>query len=166
LTEVQLSDLLEAQALDYIGRHPIAPLQAGFDNTLRMFELEGSYAWRQSARALDLDLNVARLGVFSLWIVAALALVGVFTRRVRRAPRWLWLVPVLWWLSIVFINVETPRFREPIDPFFIMLAACAVTAAARRLESRLGGAPVGGGRRAPELATDQAQLVEMIERLA
>jgi hypothetical protein len=32
--------------------------------------------------------------------------------------------------------VETPRYRSPVDPFVILLAALAVTAAARRLRHR------------------------------
>ena len=30
------------------------------------------------------------------------------------------------WLTVVLVNAETPRFREPLDPFLILLAAvCA-----------------------------------------
>jgi 4-amino-4-deoxy-L-arabinose transferase-like glycosyltransferase len=163
-TEVQLSNLLEAQALNYIQAHPTAPLQASLDNTLRMFELEGTFGWRASTSALNIHQPWAEIGVYSLYAVCLLAIAGLFTRRVRRAPWWLWLMPVLWWITIVPINVETPRFREPIDPFFILLAACAVSAAVARL--RLRGAPVRGRRRPAELAGDEAQLVQMVERLA
>ena len=31
-------------------------------------------------------------------------------------------------LSVLFINAATPRFREAIDPFLILLAAAALTA--------------------------------------
>jgi hypothetical protein len=71
---------------------------------------------------------------------------------------------VLYALSIVFVNVETPRFREPIDPFLILLGACAVAGALRLVGLRLGGAPVRGGRRAPGMTGD-GQLVEVVERL-
>ena len=37
------------------------------------------------------------------------------------------------YLSVVFLVVETPRYRSPIDPFVILLAALAVTAGTRRL---------------------------------
>ena len=77
-------------------------------------------------------------------------------------------MPILWWLSIVPVNVETPRFREPIDPFFILLAACAIATVVAGLAGRsgLGGTPVRRRRRAPELAGDGAQLVQMVQRLA
>jgi hypothetical protein len=167
-TEVQLSDLLEAQALDYIRAHPLSPLEAAFDNTLRMFELEGTNAWHASAAAISLPISVARVGVYSFYALCVFALAGAFTRRARRAPRWLWAMPLLWWISIVFVNVETPRFREPIDPFFVMLAGCAVSAALGRLAIGLGlrGAPVRRRRRAPQLAGDKAELVQMLKRLA
>ena len=167
LTEVELSNRLEAQAFDYIKAHPLAPIEAGFDNTLRMLELEGTYAWHASADALNLHEPWPTIGVYSLYVVGLLTLVGAFTRRARRAPGWLWALPVLWWLSIVFVNVETPRFREPIDPFFLMLAACAISTALARLGAVLGlsGAPVRRGRRAPELASHDAELVKMVQRL-
>jgi 4-amino-4-deoxy-L-arabinose transferase-like glycosyltransferase len=166
-TEVQLSDRLEAQALDYIKAHPLSPLEASFDNTLRMFELEGTYAWHASAAAVSIPVSVAKIGVISFYVLCLLALAGAFTRPARRAPRWLWAMPLLWWISIAPVNVETPRFREPIDPFFLMLAACAVAAALGRLGGLLGlgGAPVRRRRRPPQLARDEAELVQMGQRL-
>ena len=125
-TEPALSATLESQALHYIGDHPFSPLDVAFHNTLRMFELEGSFAWQASAYALDIPDTDARVGVVSFWVLCALALGGVLTTLARGAPRWLWWVPVLYALTIVFVNVETPRFREPIDPFLILLAACGI----------------------------------------
>jgi 4-amino-4-deoxy-L-arabinose transferase-like glycosyltransferase len=156
-TEVQLSDILQAKALDYIKAHPLAPLQASFDNTLRMLELEGTFAWHASASALSIPTNVAGVGVVSFWIAGLLAIAGAFTKLARRAPWWLWTMPILWWLSIVPINVETPRFREPIDPFLLLLAGCALATAAARLG--LGRAPVRRGGSPPQLTRDEAQLV-------
>ena len=134
-TEVALEDKLQAQALSYIGDHPLAPLEVAFHNTLRMFELEGPYAWHASALAIGLRVAVARTGVAAFWLLCGLALMGAFTRVARGAPRWLWAIPLLYALSIVFINVETPRFREPIDPFLVLLAGCALSTAAARLRT-------------------------------
>jgi hypothetical protein len=168
LTEVQLSDKLQAQAFDYIGAHPLAPVEAAFDNTRRMLELEGTFAWHASADALNLHEPWPTLGVYAFYLLALVAIAGAFTRRARQAPRWLWTLPVLWWLSIIFINVETPRFREPIDPFLILLAACAITTALARAGTALGLSrpPVRRRRRAPQLAGDEAELVQMVQRLA
>jgi hypothetical protein len=131
-SEVALGAQLEHRALHYIDAHPTAPLSAGWDNLRRMFELEGSAAWHASARAIDLPADDARAGVISFWILCLLAIAGLGTRAVRAGPKWLWAIPVLFALSVVFVNVETPRFREPIDPFLLLLAGCAVVAVTRR----------------------------------
>ena len=166
--EVGLSNLLQSRALDYISAHPFSPLDVGFHNTLRMFELEGSFAWHASYAAIGLPARAAGIGVVSFWVLCAAAIAGWFTAVRREAPRWLWAIPVLFWLSITFVNVETPRFREPIDPFLVLLAACAVATAAGRvgMGSGLGGTPVRRRRRAPELAGDHAELVKVVKRLA
>jgi 4-amino-4-deoxy-L-arabinose transferase-like glycosyltransferase len=161
LTEPELGSRLVRRALSYVGDHPVAPLEVAYRNTVRMLELGGSTAWRTSAGSIDLPIATARIGVITFWLLCLLALAGAVTRPVRGAPRWLWLVPVLLVLSIVFVNAETPRFREPIDPFLILPAACAVSL----LVARLRGAPVRRVRRSP-LAARGTQLVEVRERLA
>jgi 4-amino-4-deoxy-L-arabinose transferase-like glycosyltransferase len=136
-TEVPLSNQLESRALHYIGRHPSAPLAVAWSNLQRMFELRGSYAWHQSAHAIGLHEADAQVGVIAFWVLCALAIGGLFTTVARRAPPWLWSLPILYALTIVFINVETPRFREPIDAFLLLLAACAVSTAAGYVRSRM-----------------------------
>jgi 4-amino-4-deoxy-L-arabinose transferase-like glycosyltransferase len=150
MTEMQLGSRLLDQALDYIGDHPLSPLVVAYHNARRMFELEGTFAWKASAYAQGLHTRAAGIGVMSLWLVCLLAIAGAFTRGARRAPPWVWAVPLLLALSVVLVNVETPRFREPVDPFLIMLAACALEAALSRVpafERRLRGAPVGADAR-------------------
>ena len=93
---------------------------------------------------------MADAGVICFWILCALALVGAFTQLVRAAPPWVWALPLLLWLTVVLVNAETPRFREPIDPFLILSAACALAAARRRCAA--GSSPPVGrrvGRRYP-----------------
>jgi 4-amino-4-deoxy-L-arabinose transferase-like glycosyltransferase len=166
-TEPQLDAKLRAQALHYIGAHPIAPAAAGWHNLTRLLELEGSAAWHASAQAVGLPANVARTGVIAFWVLAVLAIAGAFTARARRMPGWLWAIPLLLTLSVVFINVETPRFRAPVDPYLILPAACAVIAAlaALRRGLLLRGAPVGRGRRASELPGG-GERVQVGQRLA
>jgi 4-amino-4-deoxy-L-arabinose transferase-like glycosyltransferase len=170
-TEIELSDRLRSQALNYIGDHPLSPFVVVFHNTLRMLELEGSYAWHASAQAMGLSVGTAHTGVVTFWIVSLLALAGLFTRRARRAPLWLWAIPILMWLSAAAVNMETPRFREPVEPFLILLAACAVTSALAALRrhlpgrSGLSGAPIGRRGGAPRMAGN-GQLIEMGQGLA
>ncbi|HTW12975.1 MAG TPA: hypothetical protein VME01_09540, partial [Solirubrobacteraceae bacterium] len=82
------------------------------------------------------DVHLARLGIYSLWLLLLVAIGGLATREVREVPRWLWGVPVVMWVTVVLINAETPRFREPIDPFFVLLAAAALSAAYQRFGGR------------------------------
>jgi hypothetical protein len=143
LTELQLSGRLQHQALHYISAHPYAPLAVLFHNSLRLLELEGEFAWHASAKAMSIPATTADVGVISFWVLCVLALAGAFTRPVRAVPRWLWGAPVLLWLSAAVINAETPRFREPVDPFLVLLAAAALAPALGLVRRRLPGAPVG-----------------------
>jgi hypothetical protein len=61
----------------------------------------------------------------------------------RRTPAFVWSVPILMFLSVVFLVVETPRYRTAIDPFIVILAAMALCALVPRLRARLGGSPAG-----------------------
>jgi len=166
LTEPQLGDKLQHQALHYISDHPFAPLSAGYHNTLRLLELEGTYAWKASASGISLPTTVARYGVIGFWIVGLLALAGAFSRPVRTAPKWVWAVPLLLALSVVLVNVETPRFRAPIDPFVILLAAAGLSAVAAAVSARLGDRAPVRSQAGDAVATRPAELVEMRERLA
>jgi hypothetical protein len=40
------------------------------------------------------------------------------------------------YLSVVFLVIETPRYRTPMDPFVVLLAALALVAAGTRLARR------------------------------
>ena len=165
LTEPQLGAKLQSQALHYIEHHPISLLQVLYHNGRRLLELEGTFAWIASASAVSLTTPVARTGVISFWILCLLAIAALATRRGRSAPGWVWVIPLLLALSVVLVNVETPRFREPVDPFLILLAAAGLSTAVDRLIGRLRRAPVRG-EAGHAVATRPAELVEMRERLA
>jgi 4-amino-4-deoxy-L-arabinose transferase-like glycosyltransferase len=166
LTEPQLGDKLQHQALDYISAHPLSPLKVAYHNTRRMLELHGTFAWHAAALAISLPLSVARDGVIGFWIVCLLALAGAFSRPVRAAPKWVWGVPLLLALSVVLVNVETPRFRAPIDPFLILLAAAALSTALAWISARLGDRAPVRGEAGNAVSTRPSQLVEMHKRLA
>jgi len=165
LTEPELSSRLQSQAFNYISAHPLSPLEVLFDNSRRMLELEGSTAWQISASSLDIPIATARIGVYSFWLLCLLALAGAFTVAARRGPWWLWLTAVLLWLSSAAVNGETPRFREAVDPFLILLGACALAWTAEALAARLGRSPVGR-QRGSAVAPGAAEGVQMVQRLA
>lgn len=167
LTEPQLDSRFRGRAFHYISHHPLSPLAAAYHNTRRLLELEGSFAWRVSTYNIGVPRSTARVGVLGFWLVVLLAVIGAFTALARRAPKWLWVTPVLLYLSVVFINAETPRFRIPIDPFLIMLAACALVTAADRVRGRLGesdrGAPVRRDELRAPAAGSLSELVEVVQ---
>jgi hypothetical protein len=137
MTEPTLSSRLTSAAFHYIGDHPLAPLQVAYHNLRRLLELEGTAAWHDSTASIGISEGTARIGVYGFWVVAALAALGLLTRRARRAPQWLWAIPILLAWSVLLVNSETPRFRSPVDPYLIMLAACAIVSIGVRLAPRL-----------------------------
>jgi 4-amino-4-deoxy-L-arabinose transferase-like glycosyltransferase len=165
LTEPELSAKLQSQALHYIGQHPFSLVAVAYHNTRRLLELEGTFAWKASAAAVFLTTSIARTGVISFWILCLLAIAGLATKRGRSAPFWVWIIPLLLALSVVLVNVETPRFREPVDPFLILLAAAGLSTAVDWLVGRLHRAPVGREAGDP-VPAPPAELVEVRERLA
>jgi 4-amino-4-deoxy-L-arabinose transferase-like glycosyltransferase len=135
--EPVLERKLRAAAFHYIREHPTFVLKVGWWNSRRMLELAGRARSRATAATITIDHRWADRGILCFWIVAGLALFGAFTRRARRAPPYVWLVPVLMFLSVVFLVVETPRYRTPIDPFLVLLATAALTTGWERVRGRL-----------------------------
>jgi cytochrome bd-type quinol oxidase subunit 2 len=80
-----------------------------------------------TAGTISASRGWAIAGVICFWVFAVLAIFGATTRRARAAPWWLWAVPLLMYLGVVFLVVETPRYRTAIDPFIVLLAALTLT---------------------------------------
>jgi 4-amino-4-deoxy-L-arabinose transferase-like glycosyltransferase len=121
-------------ALQYAQRHPLYPLKVALYNTMRLFGFNSLAL--SDFTATDAGISspgVANAGVYSFWVVCAMALAAGLSRRVRsRVPGFVWLAPGLLFLSIVFVNTEAPRLRLPIDPFVLLLAGAGMAAIARR----------------------------------
>lgn len=137
LTEAQRDSQLISAEIKYLGQHPAYLPEAVFWNTLRLFDLQGLSLSELTARTdVGATKNVADLGVFSFWLVGTLAILGCFTLTARRIPRVLWVVPLLIWASEAPVTTGTPRFRAAIDPFVILLAACAIETVVLSLSRR------------------------------
>ena len=117
---------LSRRSLRYMADRPGYVAQVGGWNLWRLSGLEGSDWWHFSGRTLSLPGWTADFSGIGFLIFLALAAVGAFTAAARAAPRWLWLMPALMLLSVMFVVGET-RFRAPIDPFVVLLAALALT---------------------------------------
>jgi 4-amino-4-deoxy-L-arabinose transferase-like glycosyltransferase len=124
--EPVVEDELRARSKAYIRKHPTYVAKVAEWTTLRMFELGGLDWSRHTASTISVTAGWANAGVICFWVFALLALVGAFTKLARRTPLFVWMVPVLLYLSVVFLVVETPRYRTGIDPFIVMLAALAL----------------------------------------
>jgi 4-amino-4-deoxy-L-arabinose transferase-like glycosyltransferase len=126
IPEAELERRIRASALQYVREHPLYVGEVAFWTTRRMLDLGGLDWARHTASTVSVDRGWATAGVVCFWVFGLLALAGAFTRRARRAPGWVWAFPLLMYLSVVFLVVETPRYRSPIDPFVILLAALAL----------------------------------------
>ncbi|MGI8427809.1 MAG: ArnT family glycosyltransferase [Solirubrobacteraceae bacterium] len=119
--ELTYGNHLQAAALADIEGDPAYVLKVGFWNAVRMFNVgELPYAVSNLANT-GIPLAPAVIEMASSPLLLVLALGGVFSRRRRHAPKWLWLIPACLFTT-VFV---TPflRFRSPIDPFLVMLVA-------------------------------------------
>jgi 4-amino-4-deoxy-L-arabinose transferase-like glycosyltransferase len=130
--EPEVERKLRAASLDYIRRHPAYVVEVGFWNTVRLLDLAGLKRSRATAATIGIDNRWAVAGVVCFWLFAAVALGGALTARARRTPLFVWTVPALLSLSVVFLVVETPRYRTAVDPFVVLLAALPVSSAGRR----------------------------------
>ena len=126
--EAVLEKELRSASLEYISDHPGSPFKVAYWTSRRMLDL-GGWDWAiHTAGTVSAGKRAGAAGIICFWVFALLAIGGAFTRRAREAPLWLWSVPVLMYLGVVFLVVETPRYRMAIDPFVIMLAALALSA--------------------------------------
>jgi 4-amino-4-deoxy-L-arabinose transferase-like glycosyltransferase len=124
---LETEDRMKSEAIDYALDRPGYVLEVGFWNTVRLLDLGSLGRSRYTTGAIGFGPGIADAGVYCFWVVGLLALLGALTRTARRAPRALWLIPLLMYLSVVFVSSSTPRMRTAIDPFLIMLAAVALT---------------------------------------
>ncbi len=145
--ELAYGEKLQAQAINEIKADPGYVLKVGYWNAIRMFHLGELDLAVLNLSNTDITRIPALFEIYGFYPLGVLALAGLLTRRARRAPKWLWLVP-LCLLTSVFITGFI-RFRSPIDPFLVLLAAAAVASAQERVARHRRPPPA---RRAPDPA--------------
>ena len=136
-TEPERSSELTSLAVDYVRDDPLSVPKAFFWNTARLAELESG--GRTILRNALQSPGRADASFYGFWLVALLAVAGLFTRRWRAVPLWVWLTPALFYLSAALIAVNFSRFRGPLEPFIVLLAAFAVVAVVERRQAHLRG---------------------------
>jgi hypothetical protein len=156
--ELTYGDKLQAQAINEIKADPGYVLKVGYWNAIRIFHLGELDLAVLNLSNTDIARIPALFEIYGFYPLGVLALAGMLTRRARRAPKWLWIVP-LCLLSSVFITGFI-RFRAPIDPFLVLLAASAVAAGQERFGARRRR------QRAPEPALPSAPSVSHVPALS
>jgi hypothetical protein len=124
--ETAIDAALRDDALDFAAAHPTYIGSVLWHNTLRLLELDGFDRVRFTAGTIDLPAAPAVAGAIMFYAVALLALGGAVSPAARRAPLTFWLLPALQFATTVLVISETPRFRTPLDPFILLLAALTV----------------------------------------
>jgi 4-amino-4-deoxy-L-arabinose transferase-like glycosyltransferase len=123
---------LQSRALQYIEDHPQYLLTVGVWNTANLLDFTYLGYSLRDARHERLPVWSVYAQKWAFWILGLLAIIGVFTRRAREAPRWLWAIPILLFLTVVWVGAGSALYRLPVDPFLILLAGCACDAASLR----------------------------------
>jgi dolichyl-phosphate-mannose-protein mannosyltransferase len=123
--EAQIERAFRSEALGYAGDHPLYPLRVVFWATVRMLNLADPQLEELSAQEAGVGRGFVRADRYAFWALLVAAVAGAFTAAARAAPRWLWLFPLLLWLGVA-IAIGATRYRTPIDPFLILLAALGV----------------------------------------
>jgi hypothetical protein len=125
---------LTAKALDYAATHPAYVVRVLVRNTLRLADLMPPSDWRQAG--VGIDMPPAAGVTASAWFLAvlALALTGVATGAARGAPRWLWAIPALLFLSVALV-IAGVRFRMPVEPFVVLLAGAGLAELVSRVRA-------------------------------
>jgi hypothetical protein len=132
--EAAADRILLGRATSYMGRHPGYVAEAIGVHTLRMRGIALGVSQPDFPMSQGTLLSRTRIGAYWLWALGLLGLAGLFARRARTVPRWVWLVPtVLFAATVVFSGGV--RFRTPLDPFLLLglaLAADSAWSAVRR----------------------------------
>jgi hypothetical protein len=134
LDEAQTDRVLRERALRFMADHPGYVVSASVRNTGRMLDLTGFGFGEVVAADVGIGRTEARIGIVSFWIVGALAALALLTRAARRLPLAFWLSLGLLAASAVFVS-GTSRYRVPLEPFFVVLAAQAVVAGWGRMRA-------------------------------
>jgi len=139
LDELELDDELTNRAVDYARAHPGYVVEAVLRNSVRMLDLEPSM---NDIDALQLNVTPHQAMLMrATWVLlAVLAGIGWFTDLRRRVPWYVWASPLVFFAAGA-VTAGLVRYRVPIDPFVVLLAAAALTS----LYDRIRPAPSSTG---------------------
>jgi len=139
-SEADVSRTLRQRSVAFIRSDPDYLVEVCYWNVRRLATLADAVNLERILwRDYGVGPRLSDAGVLGFWLVALLAAGGLLTRAARRAVR---RVPLfVWSVPLVLVAPAVPiagnmRYRIPADPFLILLAAIALSAAAGWILSR------------------------------
>lgn len=124
LPPAQEDRLLGRAARRFILAHPTYPFVVAGHNLRRWLGLAGLARARFEASTADIGRGWADAALPFAWVLGGLAIAAILARAVRLSA--FWLAPAALLVTTLLVNAETPRFRAPLDPFLILLAAALI----------------------------------------
>jgi hypothetical protein len=153
-TDPRTPSVLLDETKQYVGDH--RDLIPGVI-AARWGRLIGVYQTDQQVEVIDTFLegsteSVARAGVWTLWFMGGMSIIGLIALRVRRVPLTPLVGPLLTvWVTVTALLAAT-RFRAPADATLCFLAAAGLVGVGRgarwiaRKVTRERGAPAQAGQ--------------------
>jgi hypothetical protein len=127
LDENQVNRELSKAGRTYAKDHPGYVPRVFWWNALRLLGLERPLATTEAAyRFQGIGPGYAKLALVAWYLLAVGAIAGLVLGAARAARWWLWVVPLLLFVSVISISSDV-RYRVPIEPFLIWAAAVALT---------------------------------------
>jgi 4-amino-4-deoxy-L-arabinose transferase-like glycosyltransferase len=133
--EAQWDSDLTGDAERFIEDHLTSVPKAGFWNTLRIFDLYDPGRDITISRTLGASHILASLAVYSTYPLVLLTVIGLALPVRRRVPGFVWIAVVLFLVSTTLSTVGGVRYRLPIDPVLLVLAAATAVELWRRYRS-------------------------------
>jgi 4-amino-4-deoxy-L-arabinose transferase-like glycosyltransferase len=135
LDEDELSGELRTSASRYMRDHPAYVAEVVGRSTLQLFDLTGGEYAHIVGASLGYSPGLSDAAVAAWYLLAPVAVAGVvLVRRRRRGPWELWTIPVLF-VATTVVALGTYRYRAPIEPFAVCLAAFAACTAYDRMRA-------------------------------
>ncbi|MFL5842047.1 MAG: hypothetical protein ACJ77Z_16480, partial [Thermoleophilaceae bacterium] len=136
LDENELSKELGKAGRRYAKNHPGYVPRVLWWNGLRLLSLTDGIRNDKFAYSFQgIAPGFATAATICWYVIVLAAIAGLVLGAMRDVPWWLWIAPVLLYVSVIWISGDV-RYRLPIEPFAIWLAGFAVVAAAERLRDR------------------------------
>jgi 4-amino-4-deoxy-L-arabinose transferase-like glycosyltransferase len=126
IDEVETARRLRQAARDYMRDHPRYVAQVVGWSSTRITQLSGGADYGRFALSFQgIGSGLADAATYAWYAAALLAIAGLALVRRGVGPLWFWLTPLLLLATVVVISGDT-RYRLPIEPFAVLLAAAAI----------------------------------------